>query len=161
MNPYEIVIADHKEANIAVGDIIHNHFDMNSFSVIGKGYPAEENAVRFYNIGERMTFWGKYGAIWGGLCGLFFGGLFLTVPVMGPIVVLGHLAVIVVSVIEGALVVGGFTAIGAALYRVGIPKDSAIKSEESLKADDFFVVAHSSADEMAQTKAFLVASHPM
>lgn len=164
MTQHDVVIAvfaDHKEANAAVGELIHNHFDMKDFSVIGKGYHTEEQVVGFYNVGERMAFWGKYGAFWGGLWGLFFGGIFLTVPVVGPVVVLGHLAMIVISVIEGALVVGGLTAIGAALYSIGIPKDSVIKYEEALKADNFLVVAHGSAEDMLRAKAILAASHPM
>lgn len=163
MTQHDVVIAvfaDHREANTAVGELIHDGFDIKNFSVIGKGYHTEESVVGFYNMGERMRFWGKYGAFWGGLWGLFFGGIFLTVPVVGPVVVLGHLAVIVVSAIEGALVVGGLTAIGAALYSIGIPKDSVIKYEEAIKADNFLIVAHGTTDEMARAKAILAASHP-
>ncbi len=160
---YDVVIAvfsDHREANTAVGEIIHSGFDIKNFSVIGKGYHTEEKVVGFYNVGERMKFWGKYGAFWGGLWGLFFGGIFLTIPMVGPVVILGHLAVAVISAIEGAIVVGGLTAIGAALYSIGIPKDSVIKYEEAIKADKFLVIGHGSADEMARAKAILAASHP-
>jgi hypothetical protein len=163
MTQHDVVIAifaDHRAANTAVGELIHNGFDIKNFSVIGKGYHTEENVVGFYNVGERMRFWGKYGAFWGGMWGLFFGGIFLTIPMVGPVVVLGHLAVIVVSAIEGALVVGGLTAIGAALFSIGIPKDSVIKYEEAIKADNFLIVAHGTKDEMARAKAVLAASHP-
>lgn len=155
------VFANHREANAAVSELIKDGFDMKNFSVIGKGYHTEEKVVGFYNIGERMKFWGKYGAFWGGLWGLFFGGIFLTVPVVGPVVVLGYLAGIVVSALEGAIVVGGLTALGAALYSIGIPKDSIIKYDEAIKADSFLVMGHGSADEMARAKAILEASHPM
>ena len=36
-------------------------------------YHSEENVVGFYNAGDRMMYWGKTGAFWGGLWGLLFG----------------------------------------------------------------------------------------
>ena len=46
-----------------------------------------EKAVGFYNAGDRIKFWGTRG-----LWGMFFGGLFLAIPVVGHVVVLGYLA---------------------------------------------------------------------
>jgi hypothetical protein len=43
---------------------------------------------------------------------------------VGPAIVLRHLATMVLAAIEGAVVVGGLNALGAALYSFGIPKDS-------------------------------------
>jgi hypothetical protein len=146
------VFDDHRAADAAVGELIEAGFDMRHFSVIGKGYHTDERVVGFYNTGDRMKFWGKYGAFWGGLWGLFFGGLFVTLPAVGPVIVLGYLAGMVVSAIEGAVVVGGLTALGAALVGIGIPKDSVIRYETALKADNFLVVAHGPADEIARAK---------
>jgi hypothetical protein len=50
-------------------------FEMKNLSVVGKGYHTEERVVGFYNVGDRVKFWGKRGAFWGGPWGLFFGGL--------------------------------------------------------------------------------------
>jgi hypothetical protein len=47
--------------------------------------------------------------------GLLFGGILFTMPVVGPVMVLGHLASMVFSAIEGAVVVGGFCALGGVL----------------------------------------------
>lgn len=167
MSPYDIVIAtfdDHSKADAAVRKLIDGGFDMKNFSVVGKGYHTEEKVIGFYNTGDRMKLWGKYGAFWGGLWGLLFGGVFLALPVIGPVVVLGHLAVVVVSLIEGAVegavVVGSLTALGAALFNYGVPKDSVIKYEAAVKANGFLVVAHGSADEMARAKAILQSADP-
>ena len=53
---------------------------------------------------------------------------------------------------EGAVVVGGLSALGAGLFSIGIPKDSVIKYETALKADKFLLVAHGTADEVARAK---------
>lgn len=60
---------------------------MKKLSVVGKDYHTEENVVGFYTAGDRMKFWGKLGAFWGGLWGILFGsaGLYLA---MGWLIVI-------------------------------------------------------------------------
>ena len=128
---------------------------MKHLSVIGKGYHSEEKVVGFYSAGDRIKFWGTRGAFWGGFWGLFFGGLFMTIPVVGHVVVLGYLATVAISAIESAILVGGLSALGAALYSIGVPKDSVLQYEAALKADSFLVMAHGTAEEMARAKAIL------
>ena len=53
----------------------------------------------------------------------------MTIPVVGHVVVLGYLASTAIDGIENAVVVGGLSALGAALYSVGIPKDSVLAYE--------------------------------
>jgi Heat induced stress protein YflT domain len=163
MNTTDTVIAvfeDHQAAETAVKKLTASGFEMKNLSVVGKGYHTDEKVVGFYNVGDRVKFWGKRGAFWGGLWGLFFGGLFMTIPVVGHIVVLGYLAAMAMSAVESAVVVGGLSALGAALYGIGIPKDSVIQYETALKADSFLVMAHGSAGEMARAKAILVTANP-
>src|SRR5471032_852872 len=107
---------DHVAAEAAVKKLGAARFEMKNLSVVGKGYHTEEKVVGFYNVGDRIKFWGARGAFWGGLWGLFFGGLFITLPVVGPVVVLGYLATTAIAAIESAVVVGGLSALGAALY---------------------------------------------
>jgi hypothetical protein len=154
------VFADHQAAEKAVKELSAAGFEMKHLSVVGKGYHTDEKVVGFYNAGDRVKFWGTRGAFWGGLWGLFFGGLFMAVPVVGHVVVLGYLAAIAISAIETAVMVGGLSALGAALYSIGIPKDSVIQYETALKADSFLVMAHGTAEEMARAKAILGTVNP-
>jgi hypothetical protein len=152
--------ADHTDADIAVKKLTAAGFDMKQLSVVGKGYHTEEKVVGFYNVGDRVKFWGTRGVFWGGLWGLFFGGLFLTIPIVGHVVVLGYLAAAALSTVEGAAMVGGLSAIGAALMSIGIPKDSVLQYETAIKADGFLVMAHGSASEMARAKDILATVNP-
>jgi hypothetical protein len=154
------VFTDHDAAEAAVKKLAAAGFEMKTLSVVGKGYHTEEKVVGFYNIGDRVKFWGTRGAFWGGFWGLFFGGLFMTIPVVGHVIVLGYLATMVVSGIESAVLVGGLSALGAALYSVGVPKDSVIDYEAAVKADDFLVMAHGTAEEMARAKTILGTTNP-
>jgi hypothetical protein len=149
------VFADHQGAEAAIKKLTEAGFDMKHLSVVGKGYHTDEKVVGFYNVGDRVKFWGTRGAFWGGLWGLFFGGLFMTIPVVGHVIVLGYLAATAISGIESAVVVGGLSALSAALFSIGIPKDSVIQYETAVKADSFLVIAHGTADEMARAKAIL------
>ena len=154
------VFDDHNAAETAVKKLTAAGFEMKNLSVVGKGYHTEEKVVGFYSAGDRIKFWGTRGAFWGGLWGLFFGGLFLTIPVVGHVIMLGYLAATAVSAIESAVMVGGLSALGAALYSIGIPKDSVLEYETAVKADSFLVMAHGTAEEIARAKVILATLNP-
>jgi len=154
------VFADHKGAETAIKKLTDDGFKMKNLSVVGKGYHTDEKVVGFYNAGERIKFWGTRGLFWGGLWGLFFGGLFLVTP-FGPVVALGYLATILIAGAENAIILGGLSAIGAAIYSIGIPKDSVIQYEADMKADRFLVMAHGTAEEVDRAKSILGTFKPL
>jgi hypothetical protein len=154
------VFLDHNAAEAAVKKLTDAGFEMKQLSVVGKGYHTDEKVVGFYNTGDRIKFWGTRGAFWGGFWGLFFGGLFMTIPVVGHVVVLGYLATVAISAIENAVLVGGLSALGAAIYSLGIPKDSVLQYETAIKADGFLVMAHGTTDEVAHAQSVLGTSSP-
>lgn len=149
------VFDNHEFAEAAVKQLAASGFDITKVSVVGRGFHTEESVAGFYNAGDRVKFWGTNGAFWGSLWGLLFGGLFMTIPVIGPVVVLGHLAVMVVAAVEGAIVVGGLSALGAALYSIGIPKDTVLRYEEAVKAEGFLVIVHGTPSEVERARAIL------
>jgi len=84
----------------------------------------------------------------------------LSIPLVGHVIVLGYLATIVVSAIEGAIAIGGLSVLGAALYSIGIPKDSVIDYEAALKSDRFLVMALGPTEEVARARAILKTLNP-
>jgi len=154
------VFHEHSAAEMAIKKLTADGFDMKNLSVVGKGYHTDEKVVGFYSTGDRVKFWGSRGAFWGGFWGLFLGGIFMTVPVIGHVVVLGYLATVLISGIENAVVVGGLSALGAALYSIGVPKDSVIQYETALKTDNFLVMARGPAAEIARAKTVLGTVNP-
>jgi hypothetical protein len=155
------VFPDHHTAESAIKGLADAGFDMKNLSLVGKGYHSDEKVMGFYTSGDRIKFWGTRGAFWGGFWGLFFGGIFMTIPIVGHVIVLGYLAGVAVSAVEGAVVVGGLTALGAALYGIGIPKDSVIQYESDMKVDRFLVMAHGTDEEVARAKKILGSASPM
>jgi len=154
-NSVVAVYRTHTEADEAVKELQKGGIDMHSLSIVGKGYHSDEHAVGYYNIGDRMKYWGKMGAFWGGFWGLLFGSAFFMIPGLGPVV--GW----IVAALESAAVVGGISAVGAGLYSMGIPKDSIVKYETALKTDQFLLIAHGSAAEVAKTRDIIERTDPV
>lgn len=150
------VFLNHQDAESAVKELQKSGFDMKKLSVVGKGYHTEENVVGYYNIGDRMATWGKFGLFWGSIWGLVFGSALFIIPGLGPVMVGGPLVSWILGVLETAVVTGGLTALGGALSGIGIPKDSILRYETALKASKFILVVNGSAQEAAAAKRTLM-----
>jgi len=114
--------------------------------------------VGYYNTGDRMKYWGKVGAFWGGFWGLLFGSAFFMIPGLGPILAAGPVVAWIVAGLEGAVEVG---ALGAGLYSIGIPKNSIVKYEAALKTDQFLLIVHGTGAEVANAKGIIETTHPV
>jgi uncharacterized membrane protein len=145
----------HSEAEAAVKALQRAGLDMQKLSIVGKDYHTEEHVIGYYTTGDRMQFWGKHGAFWGGFWGLLFGSGLFFIPGIGPLMVFGPLVGWIIGALEGAVVVGGLSALGAGLYSMGIPKDSVVEYETALKSDNFLVMVHGTEDEVAQARHIL------
>src|SRR5215831_7575778 len=161
MNSIVALYDTHAEAEAAVRELQRANFDMKQLSIIGKDYHTEEHVVGYYNAGDRMRYWGKMGAFWGGLWGFLIGAALFVIPGIGPVLVAGPVVGWIVGALEGAVVAGGLSAIGAALYSIGIPKDSILKYDVALKANQFLLVGHGTADEIAKAREILARTKPM
>jgi len=154
------VYDNHSAAEDAVKELQKSGFDMKKLSVVGKDYHTDEQVVGYYNAGDRMKYWGKQGAFWGGFWGLLFGAAFFWVPAIGPVLVGGPLVASIVAGLEDAVLVGGLSAIGAGLYSIGIPRDSIVTYETALKAGQYLVVAHGTSAQTAKARNILSTLKP-
>ena len=161
MNSVVAVYGTHSQAEEAVKELQKSGFDMKKMSIVGKDYHTDEQVVGYYNTGDRMKYWGKMGAFWGGIWGWLFGAAFFMIPGLGPILVAGPLVAWIVGALEGAALVGGLSALGAGLYSIGIPKDSVVKYETALRSDKFLLMAHGTADEVAKARDIMQTTHPV
>jgi hypothetical protein len=169
MNDQGSIVAvynNHTEAEDAVAKLSAASFDITKVSIIGKDYHSEEKVVGYYTTGDRMKSWGGLGAFWGGIWGLLFGAGFFLIPGIGPVLVAGPILAALVGALESAVVVGGLSAVAAGLVSLGIPKESAVKYESQIKADNFVLVAHGAPEELdhartilADTSATLIEGH--
>jgi uncharacterized membrane protein len=151
-NSVVAVYDSHNQAEDAVRELQKSGFDMTKLSIVGRDYHTDEHVVGYYNAGDRMMYWGKLGAFWGGLWGMLFGSAFFFVPGVGPLLVAGPLVTWIVSALEGAVMMGGISALGAALVSIGIPKDSVLQYEANVKAGKFLLILHATPEEVQRAK---------
>ena len=154
-NAVVAVYDSHQIAEKAVKKLTDANIPIKEISIIGRGYHTDEQVIGFYNTGDRMKFWGANGAFWGGMWGLLAGGLFLTAPITGPIVVVGSFAAMVLGGLEGAAIVGGASALAAALVSIGVPKNTVLQYEQAIKADGFMILVQGTAEETERARAIL------
>ena len=107
LNTVVALFKSHMQAELAVKELQKAGFDMKQLSIVGRDYHTEEHVVGYYNAGDRMKYWGKLGAFWGGIWGVLFGSAFFWIPGVGPLLVAGPLVSAIVGGLEGATVVGG------------------------------------------------------
>ena len=159
-NSVVAVYQTHADADRAVKELQRGGVDMKKLSIVGKGYHTDEQVVGYYNTGDRMKYWGKVGAFWGGFWGLLFGSALFMIPGLGPILVAGPLVAWIVAGLEGAVEAGALGALGAGLFSIGIPKNSIVKYETAIKTDQFVLVAHGTAAEVAKAHDIIETTHP-
>ena len=161
LNAVVAVYGTHIEAEEAVKELERAGIDMRTLSIVGKDSHTDEHVVGYYNIGDRMKYWGKTGAFWGGFWGLLFGSAFFAIPGIGPVLVAGPVVAWIVAALEGAAVIGGVSAIGAGLFGMGIPKDSIIQYETALKTDQFLLMVDGAAAEVEKARGIMVKTRPL
>lgn len=154
-NSVVAIYAQNSDAENAINLLKKGNFDIKKLAILGKGYHSEENVVGYYSTGDRMKHWGKMGAFWGGLWGLLAGSAFFLIPGVGPVMVAGSAVAWIVAALESAVVVGGLSALGAALYSKGIPKGSVLKYESSIKAGKYLLIAHGTPEEAETARRIL------
>ena len=154
-NSVVAVFETHNQAEDAVRELQKAGFDMKKLSIIGKDYHTDEHVVGYYNTGDRMMYWGKLGAFWGGFWGLLFGSAFFWIPGIGQVLVAGPLVMWIVGALEEAALVAGISALGAGLYSIGIPKNSILQYETEVKNGKILLVANGTADDVERAKDLL------
>jgi len=154
-NSVVAIYETHVQAEEAVKELQEAGIDMKSLSIAAKDTHTDEHVVGYYNAGDRMKYWGKIGAFWGGFWGLLFGSALFAIPGVGSLLVAGPLVSWIIAGLEGAVVVGGVSAVGAGLVSIGIPKDSVIEYDTALKADKFLLIVHGTPDAVEKAKGII------
>jgi hypothetical protein len=152
------IFGEHSGAENAIREVKKSGFDIKRLSIVGRDFQSEDNVVGFYTTGDRMKYWGKLGAFWGGLWSLLVGAAFLIIPGVGPVVAAGPVTGWIIGALEGAIFVGGVSVLGAGLVSVGIPRDKVLKYESAVKAGKFLLISHGTAAEAEKVRDILDAT---
>ena len=154
-DPVIAVYATHDGAESAIKALGQGGFDMSRLSIVGKGYRAEPRALGFYSLGDRVRAWGAAGGFWGVAWALLLGSAVFVLPPIGVVATAGPITAALVAALEGAAVVGGVSAISAALAGLGIPHDRAIAYESDIAADRFLLIVHGTPEDISRARGML------
>ncbi|MFZ6753413.1 DUF1269 domain-containing protein [Undibacterium sp. Dicai25W] len=146
------VFNTHSDAEDAIRALGKSGFDVKKLSLIGKGYHSEEHPIGFYSTGDRIKAWGGVGAFWGGIWGLLVAPAVFVLPGLGVVAMAGPIVTTIVAALEGAVVIGGISAVGGALSMIGASKDELIKYDTAVKADKFVLIVHGDAEDVLRAK---------
>jgi uncharacterized membrane protein len=159
-NKVVAVFTDHNQAEAAIRRLQQAGFDMKKLSIIGRDYVSEEQVLGYVSSGDRIRYWGRFGALWGALWGALAGSAMLLFPGAGHIVVLGPVASALLNTVGGAALGGGAGALGGALASIGMSRDAVLRYETAIRAGRFAVIAHGDADEAGTAKRLLREDRP-
>jgi hypothetical protein len=148
------------QAEDAIHALSTSGFDVKKLSLVGRGYHSEEHPMGFYTVADKVKAWGGAGAFWGGIWGLLLAPAVFMLPGVGLVAMAGPVVAALVSALEGAVVVGSLSALGAALTQVGVPKDQIIKYETALKVDKYVLLVHGGAEDQARVRSVLADTAP-
>ena len=155
INSPAYVYNTHLEAEDAIRSLSKSGFDVKKLSLIGKGYHSEEQPIGFYSSGDKIKTWGGNGAFWGGIWGLLMAPTVFFLPGIGLLAMAGPVVTTLIAALEGAVVVGGLSALGAALTQIGVSDNQIIKYEMALKVDKYILMVHGNADDLAHVHSVL------
>jgi len=160
-NSVAAIYDTHELAEEAIKELQEAGVDMKTLSIVGRDTHTDEHVVGYYTAGDRMKYWGGVGAFWGGFWGLLFGSGLFFIPAIGPILAAGPIVGWIIAGLEGAVVVGGVSAIGAGLVSIGIPKDSVLKYDVALKTDKYVLVVHGTPEQVEKAKEIIKDTKPV
>ena len=147
------IFNSHIDAEDAVRELQKSGFDMKKLSIAGKH--SGDSVSGNYNTGEGVRHCGKLGTFWGKVLEVVYGSALLIIPGIGPVVIGGPLVRWIISALDGAAPVAGLSAIGTVFCSIGIPNDSVLAYEMSLKSHKFLLVADGSAEEIEEARKIL------
>jgi hypothetical protein len=159
-NAVVAIYKTHPEAETAIKEIQQAGFDMKKLSIVGRDYHTDEHVVGYYTTGDRMKYWGGIGAFLGWIWGCLFGSALFVIPGVGPLLLAGPVVGWLLGALGEAVLVGGLSALGAALFSQGIPKNSVLKYETAVKSGKFVIIAHGTAQEATLAREIISRTSP-
>jgi len=149
------VFDSHRQVQESVQRLRQSGFDLGKLSVVAMDRRAGEQVAAHYGARGQAKCWGEFGPFWTGMWASLSGWACFFIPGAGPILVAGPLGGWMVGVLENQPMFGGLSALGAALYGLGIPKDAVLRYEAAVRMEKLLIVAHGLVDEVWMAREIL------
>jgi len=125
----------------AVRKMQQSGFGIHNLSVVGNSAPAGMDQPGNYNAGDWIKKWGFPSD-----------ATLYSISDIEPLALGGPLVSAIAEGQEASAVDAEFSALGAGLWRCGIPKDNVPHYETAVKSDNYLVIVHCTPDEVMRAK---------
>jgi len=143
-NVFVTICRSHVEAEAAIRNLHLRRFDMKSVSVAALQGHSEREVAGCYWGGKTFRYRGYLGAFWEGLWEMLDGFGFFWMPGLGWVLIAGPFAGWVVATLDNSSIFSGLSAVGSAIYSIGMPWDDVVKYEAGIKAGGLLLTVHGS-----------------
>jgi hypothetical protein len=157
--PIVAVCAGHAEAEKVIAELKRLGFDARNLSVLRKACLSGDEFVGIYSAGESLLARGGSAAFWKRMWDLLGDGGFFLVPGIGPVMLAGPFIHTLVATVDDGVTVDGLSALGAAIFSLGIPRVRILSYKVEIMAGECAVVALGSPELVTKAKSSLVAVH--
>ena len=142
-------------AEQAVHALDQAKFPINQVTIVTKDITTEKKVHGYVTACDVSKAGAKTGAWLGGIFGLLVGAAFMWVPGVGPVIIAGSLAAVLLGGVEGAVAGSALGGILSGLAAWGISKQHILKYEELVKAGKYLVIAHGPATDAERARVIL------
>jgi uncharacterized membrane protein len=144
------------QAEEAVHTLDQAGFPVKHISIVTQSLASNKTIHGYITPGDDLTPGGAaIGAWMGGLLSVLIGAAFLWVPGFGPLLVVGRLATLLLTGVEGALLGAATGSLLGALANWGIAEEHILDYEQQVKSGKHLVIAYGTAEEVARAHAIL------
>ncbi len=162
---------DENTAKTALQSAFEKEVPMDRVSILGQASSSGDDPLGIYypKLGDKMVGWGKMGAFWGSLWGIFTGamGMFL-IPGLAPLIAAGPVVEALVGAVGGAGIAGGamvgagaISQLGVAVHRMGVPQDQIEMFHNRLEQGQYLLMLTVANDEIHEWRSRLSSHAPV
>jgi hypothetical protein len=133
-------------------------FSIKQVSIVAQNLQSERRVNGYVTVNDVGRTGAITGAWLGGLLGLLAGVAFMWIPGFGPLIVAGHLATALLTVVggvDGAIAGAAWGGVLGILLGVWVFKKHIIKYEDYVKAGKYVVITHGGDEEVERAFTIL------
>lgn len=158
MNGNAAIISTYRrypDADAAVKTLTSAGFPIRNLGIIGDKYHTELSVMDWRVARNRIKRWSLRGAATGALSALVLASIFDATSHSGTVTLFDYLAVIVVLIIEGAVVGGGFGLVFAVASNFRARKTGGVPCERLTRIDSFLLVVRGTPEQTARARTII------
>ena len=144
-NAFVEICAGYAEVEAALRSLQAHGCGLSGVSVLGQDLSSGHEVVGCYQTGQNSMYWGPLAAFWEELWELLDGCAVFSIPDFGGLLIAGPFVTTLIASLENSSMFSGMTAIGSALYSLGISSQDILKYEANLRQSRLLLIVHGAA----------------